>query len=53
MGIYDLHYIMEANNRCLQLKVYMEEMNVYKMWKHKVYSESDEVRMSVQIRELC
>ncbi len=29
----------------------MEEMNVYEMW--KLNSESDEVRMSVQIRELC
>ncbi len=28
-------------------------MNVYEMWKQKVKSESDEVRMSVQIRELC
>ncbi len=26
-------------------------MNVYKMWKQTVNSESDEVRMSVQIRE--
>ncbi len=31
----------------------MEEMNVYEMWKQKVNSESDEVQMSVQIRELC
>ncbi len=31
----------------------MEDMNVYEMWKQKVNSESDEVRMSVQIRELC
>ncbi len=28
------------------------EMNVYEMWKQKVNSESDEVRVSVQIREL-
>ncbi len=31
----------------------MEEMNVYEMWNQKVNSERDEVRMSVQIRELC
>ncbi len=31
----------------------MEEINVYEMWRQKVTSESDEVRMSVQIRELC
>ncbi len=43
---------MEANKRILQSKFYMEEINVYEMWKHKVNSESDEVRMSVQIREL-
>ncbi len=30
----------------------MAEINVYEMWKQKVNSESDEVRMSVQIREL-
>ncbi len=28
-------------------------MNVYEMWKQKVNSDSNEVRMSVQIRELC
>ncbi len=26
---------------------------MYEMWKQKVNSESGEVRMSVQIRELC
>ncbi len=26
---------------------------MYEMWNRKVNSESDEVRMSVQIRELC
>ncbi len=31
----------------------MEEMYVYEMWKQKVNSESDEVRMCVLIRELC
>ncbi len=53
MGIYGLHSVMGANKRFLQSKVYMEEMNVYKMWKQKVNSENDEVRKSVQIRELC
>ncbi len=31
----------------------MEEINVYEMWKQKVSSKSNEVWMSVQIRELC
>ncbi len=31
----------------------MEEINVYEMWKQQVNSESDDARMSVQIRELC
>ncbi len=53
MGIYGLHSIMGANKRFLQSKFYMEEMNVYEMWKQIVNSKSDEVWMSVQIRELC
>ncbi len=53
MGIYGLHYVMGANKRFLQSKFYMEEINVYEMWKQKVNSESDEVRINVQIRELC
>ncbi len=53
IGIYGLHSVMGAKKRFLQSKSYMEEMNVYAMWKQKVNSESDEVRMSVQIRELC
>ncbi len=54
MGIYSLHSVMGANKRFLQSKCYIEEMNVYEMWKQKVTnSESDAVRMSVQIRELC
>ncbi len=47
MGIYGLHSVMGANKRFLQSNFYMEEMNVYEMWKQKVNSESDEVRMSV------
>ncbi len=53
MGIYGLHSVMGANKRFLQSKFYMEEMNVYEIWKQNVNSESDEVRMSAQIRELC
>ncbi len=52
-GINGLHSVMGAYKRFLQLKFYMEEMNVYEMWKQKVNSESDEVRMSVQFREFC
>ncbi len=53
MGIYCLHSVIGVNKRFLQSKVDMEEVNVYEMWKQKVNSESDEVRMSVQIKELC
>ncbi len=51
--IYILYSVIWANKRFLQSKFDMEEMNVYEMWTQKVKSESDEVRMSVQIRELC
>ncbi len=43
MGIYVLQSVMGANKRFLQSKLYMEEMNVYEMWKPKVNSETDEV----------
>ncbi len=33
IGIYGLHSVMGANNRFLQSKFYMEEMNMYEMWK--------------------
>ncbi len=44
---------MGANKIFLISKFYMKENNVYEMWKQTVNCESDEVRMSVQIRELC
>ncbi len=44
---------LKQSNKSLQSKFYMTEMNVYEMWKQKFNSESDEVQMSVQIRELC
>ncbi len=50
MGIYGFHSVMGDNKRYLQSKCYMNEMKVHEMWKQKVNSESDEVRMSVQIR---
>ncbi len=53
MGIYGLQSVMEANRRLLQSKCYMEEMNMFEMWKQQINSESNEVRMSVQIRVLC
>ncbi len=48
MGIYGLHCVMGVNKRFLQSKLYMEEMNVYEMWKQKVNSESDEIRMKLE-----
>ncbi len=53
IGIYGLHSVMGANKRFLLTMSYMEEMNVYEMWKQKVNSESNEVWMRIQIRELC
>lgn len=44
---------MIADKVFLQSKIYMEKMNVYQMWKQKVNSDINEVRMSVLIRELC
>ncbi len=52
MDIYGLHSVMGVNKSFLQSQYYMEEMNVYEMWKQKVNSESDEVRKSVQIRDV-
>ncbi len=53
MGVYCLHSVMGANKIFLQSKCYMEEMNVYEMWKQKANNESDKIRMSVQIKESC
>ncbi len=36
MGIYGLHSVMGANKRFLQSKLYMEEMNVYEIWKQMI-----------------
>ncbi len=53
MGIYGLYSVMEITKDFCNQTFYMEEMNVYDMWHQMVNSDSDEVRMSVQIRELC
>ncbi len=39
MGIYGLHSVMGIS----PIKIYMDEMNVYEMWKQKINSERDEV----------
>ncbi len=36
MGIFGLHSVMGANKTFLQSKYYMEEMNVFEMWKQKL-----------------
>ncbi len=41
MGICGLHSVMAANKRCLQSKFYMEEMNVYEMWKQNGNTDSN------------
>ncbi len=52
MAINGLCSVMGANKRS-KSQFYIKEMNVCEMWKEKVNSESDKVRMSVHIRELC
>ncbi len=36
MGIYGLHSVIGANKKCLQSQLYMEEMNMYEMWKQRL-----------------
>ncbi len=41
------------NLRLMQSKFKIDESNVFKFWNHKCDNESDAVRLSVQVRELC
>ncbi len=53
MGIEGFHSVMGGNLRLMQSKFKMDERNVLKFWNHKCDDESDAVRLSVQVRELC
>ncbi len=53
MGIEGVHSVMGRNLRLMQSRFKMDESNVLKFWNHKCNSESDAVRLSVQVRELC
>ncbi len=53
MGIEGFHSVMGRNIRLIQARFKMEESNVLKFWNHKCDNESDAVRLSVQVRELC
>ncbi len=53
MGIQGLHSVMGRNVRLMQSKFKMDEVNALKFLNHKCDNESDAVRLSVQVRELC
>ncbi len=53
MGIAGFHSVMGNNIRLMQSRFKMEERNVLKFCNHKCDNESDAVRLSVQVRELC
>ncbi len=53
MGIEGFHFVMGRNIRLMLSKFKMDESNVLEVWNHKCDNESDAVRLSVQVRELC
>ncbi len=53
MGIEGFHAVMGSNLRLMQSNFKMDEGDVLKFWNHKCDNESDAVRLSVQVRELC
>ncbi len=53
MGIEGFHSVMERNVRLMQSKFKINESNMLKFWNHKCDNESDAVRLSVQVIELC
>ncbi len=53
MGIEGFHSVMGRNLRLMQSKFKMDESNVLKSLNHKCDNESDAVRLSVQVREIC
>ncbi len=53
MGIEVFLFVMGRNIRLMQSRFKMEERNVFKFWNHNCDTESDAVRLSVQVRKLC
>ncbi len=53
MAIEGFPSVMGRNLRLMQSKFKMDDSNVLKCCNHKCDSESDAVRLSVQVRELC
>ncbi len=53
MSIGGFHSVMGINIRLMQSRFKMEERNVLKVLNHKSDNESDAVRLSVHVRELC
>ncbi len=53
MSIEGFHSVMGSNLILMQSRFKMDESNVLKVWNHKCDNESDAVRLSVQITELC
>ncbi len=52
-GNEGFHFVMGRNLRLMQSKFKMDENDVLQFWNHKCDNESDAVRLSDQVRELC
>ncbi len=52
-SIEEIYSVMGKTHKINAIKIKMEERNVLKVWNHKCDNESDAVRFSVQVRELC
>ncbi len=52
IGNEGFHSVMGRNLRLMQSKFKMDANNVLKVWNHKC-DESDAVRLSIQVREIC
>ncbi len=53
MGIEGFHSVMGKNLRWMQSNFKMDESNMLKFWNHKCDNESDAVRLSFHVKELC
>ncbi len=53
MGIEGFHSVIGRNVRLLQSRFKMDKSNVFKFCNPKCDNESDAVRLSIQVRELC
>ena len=53
MGVNGLHSIIGGNFRVMKARYDMDVSNVFKMWKDKCDEESEHIRISEQINELC